>query len=460
MPPRKDYGPPTRRSSRLTQEPEAPAVKSEDTEPEKPVHPQNTEPEKPVLPDQETLHPEADEPVPSIEEESAEEFESADENDRDQAASESPEEETIISQHQSPTMTASNGDANQLNALLERIAQLEARAQDNDRGSRGVTPAQSAFGGENFTPTGFAAKPAFKPYGRDQEAKNPSYDQKAKKMGVDPGVFEGDKKKFDKWIVKVADKFMEDNETFKTERSRMAVLNALTEGTANDLLEGRYNSTEMPFRNAAEMVATLSAVYHDDNQGSKAREELRKLEYDQTDKNMDIHQFIGLVNSLADKANISKDDRKIVLYEHIPATINPQLFGDSKDLNISYEAFAVKVADSVLAQQRAFAKRQERKKERRSWDDAPVSRPSKHLESGRNLKEIKKLDNGVGMVKFSDKERQELRKDGKCFVCKKAGHVSKDCPEKKAMIAYLTREDEEEPQHSDSSSSFSDESEN
>ena len=116
---------------------------------------------------------------------------------------------------------------------------------------------------------------------------------------------------------------MEDADTFKTERSRMAVLNALTEGTANDLLEGRYNSTEMPFRNAAEMVATLSAVYHDDNQGSKAREELRKLEYDQTDKNMDIHQFIGLVNSLSDKANISKDDRKIVLYEHIPATINP-----------------------------------------------------------------------------------------------------------------------------------------
>ena len=75
--------------------------------------------------------------------------------------------------------------------------------------------------------------------------------------------FEGDKDKFDDWIVKVADKFDEDNETFKKERSCMALLNSLVDGNAKGLLAGRYQSTEMPFRNVAEMVATLSAVYYD-----------------------------------------------------------------------------------------------------------------------------------------------------------------------------------------------------
>jgi hypothetical protein len=81
-------------------------------------------------------------------------------------------------------------------------------------------------------------------------------------------------------------------------------------------LEARYSSTEIPFKNTAEIIATLSAVYHDHNQGSKARKKLRKLKYDNADKDMDIHQFIGKVNSLADKAGIAEAERKIVLYEH------------------------------------------------------------------------------------------------------------------------------------------------
>jgi len=36
-----------------------------------------------------------------------------------------------------------------------------------DRRDRGVTPANSVFGGDNFTPTGQAALPAFTPFGTD-----------------------------------------------------------------------------------------------------------------------------------------------------------------------------------------------------------------------------------------------------------------------------------------------------
>jgi hypothetical protein len=358
---------------------------------------------------------------------------------------------------------------NELDVLRERIIQLEAEAQiraqrehttnrdsDNDgnRQGRAITPANSAFGGTNFQPSGFAALAAFVPYGEDQNAANPKYDKKARPSGVNPGVFKGDKEEFDKWVIKLADKLEEDNETYKRERSRMALVNSLTEGNANNLLEGRYQSAEMPFRSVAEMVATLAAVYHDDNQGSKAREELRKLRYDMADKTMDIHQFIGKINSLADRANIPRSDRKTILYEHIPAYLNPQLLGDSKDPSLSYETFANKVADSALAQHRAYEERRERKQERREREPVVERKTTKKVlfstAAAATAPKTGKLDN---------KKKEELMSGGKCFICEKEGHLARNCPIKKTMAKVIAAsEEEEEEKASSSDSSSSDES--
>jgi hypothetical protein len=330
-----------------------------------------------------------------------------------------------------------------MDAVLKRLAELEkANNLGENRGARGVTPFASAFGGTEFKPTGFAALPHFKPYGKDQNAVNPDYDKKAKRSGIDPGVFTGNKAEFDKWVIKVHDKFDDDCETFRKERSRMAVINSLTQGLANDLIEARYQSTEIPFSSAAEMIATLSAVYHDDNQGTKAREELRDLQYDIRECTMDIHQFIGKVNSLADKANIAKKDRKTTLYEHIPANLNPQLLGDSKDPLISYENFANRVADSALAQARAFKERVKiREKRGKEAPRAEVIKPFK-----RENKTLKVE------VPVTDK----MKKDGACFLCGKEGHIARSCPDKTAKINALLTECQSDDESDDESTQSSD----
>lgn len=63
---------------------------------------------------------------------------------------------------------------------------------------------------------------------------------------------------------------------------------------------------------------------------------------------MDIYQFIGKVNSLADMANITKAERKIILYEYMLAGINPQLLREAKDPTIPYESFTSFVANLAL----------------------------------------------------------------------------------------------------------------
>lgn len=215
--------------------------------------------------------------------------------------------------------------------LRTQIQALQNDASDNGRGVRGVTPENSAFGGTTFTSTGFAAWDAFKPYGEDQKAENVAFDKSIRKAGVKPGVFEGDKTQLDQWIIMEAVIFEEDDPTYKTARSRMAVVNSLMEGPANELLEGRYRSKVHPFSGVAEMVATLATAYHDDIQASKSRNELRKMQYKPGDPAMDIHQFIDKINSLADRANVSLTDRKMTFYEHIPADLDTRLLTEAKD---------------------------------------------------------------------------------------------------------------------------------
>jgi len=258
----------------------------------------------------------------------------------------------------------------------------------------------------------------------------------------------------------VADKFDKDAPTFKTERSWMAVLNSLTEGPPNDLLEDCYSLVEVPFKNAAEMVATLLAVYHNSNWAIKARAELAKLKYNPSDRSVDIYMFISQLNSLADKVNIAKSERKTLLYKHVPARLNPQLLADSKNPLISYEAFASNVADSALAHQRAWEESQGRRQEKRDQsmlEAKPRHRPREHY--GRTRSNKQGSQSPPSSSRATVKTRKDEPKDTRaCFICKKEGHLAKACPEKKKMakmMMELDQSDQEEENPTDQSSTTS-----
>jgi Zinc knuckle len=308
---------------------------------------------------------------------------------------------------------------------------------------RDVSVAHSAFGGTNFVPYGFAAWDAFKPYGTDQNAKNPDYNDKRRKQGIDPSEFAGDKSQFDAWVTKLADKFVEDDETFKTERSRMAVVNSLLSGVPATLVQGRYRSTTYPFSNAAEMISTIQAVYHDENQASKARDELSKMLFDPNDKEMDIYQFIAQINGLADTANVRPEERKSVLYEHIPAKLNPQLLTEAKNPNCSYEAFSALVADSAMAQQRANdqyrAIREKGRAKGRRYIASGKRTTSPSKDKRQRSAERQSVPSSQ-MAQLSKDDRAKLAKENRCFVCQRVGHRARECPDGKAIAALMAEE--------------------
>ena len=338
--------------------------------------------------------------------------------------------------------------------LLARLAALEA---ENERlravtpglndGRRAATPADSAFGGTKFTPIGMAADKAFQPYGSDQETKNPDYSDKAKNRAENPGKFNGDQEEFDGWVRRVADKFLEDNSIFRTERSRMAFLMTQLEGEPLRSIEVRYQSPTDPFSCVAEMVQVLEAAYHDPNQASTARAELSRLRYAPGEK-ANIHRFIAQFNTLAQKAEIPKSSWKTLLWEHIPSYLNHQLLEDSKDPCISYEAFCNKVANSAYSYQRGYELRQEnnhRKKEKAAHNDrSNRTRKTDQKTSGEGQprKPIASKANHAKPV-TSREVRRALTQDekkvhwdaGTCFICGEADHESTECPDRKATTS-------------------------
>jgi hypothetical protein len=80
--------------------------------------------------------------------------------------------------------------------MKDQIAELASRQAGDDC----YTPDNSACGGKNFKPVGFAAKKAFKPYGDDQTTLNLNYNPKAKAYTEKPLTFNSNKTKFDNWV--------------------------------------------------------------------------------------------------------------------------------------------------------------------------------------------------------------------------------------------------------------------
>ena len=185
MPTKRDYGPPTRRSQRLTTASEEPEgittqvdVNDEEATAVAVATAEGTEPEEPARlalgdnREQDTL-------LPSIEEEEeSKDYDSAPENNNlEETADELPlkQEPSLPT---SFTMPDSDDQRSVVEQLLQCIAQLET-CNEPRHSIRGITPLNSVFGGTDFKPVGFAALPAFKPFGADQEANNALFDRKA-----------------------------------------------------------------------------------------------------------------------------------------------------------------------------------------------------------------------------------------------------------------------------------------
>jgi hypothetical protein len=346
-------------------------------------------------------------------------------------------------------------------------ASVSTSGDDADRPARAQrepTPTTSAFGGIKFRPTGIAARLEFRPYGASSLTKNPAYDKKARTTATDPGKFDGNRDEFDQWVIRVADKFAEDDETFKTERSRMALIYNLVMDPANKLIRTRYESVTNPYSSAAEMIQVLATAYYNQNQASDARAKLSKMMYEPGGK-MDINTFIAEVNSLADAAKVPVEDRKQILWEHFPPNIDNHLLSISRDPLVPYESFAQLVADAAYSQQRAYEINQERRRKSNATtgnktpsgkDKAPRSTmptPTKNPSTTSGVMPPTVLS---AKRPLTDEEKKAHWAKNTCFLCGQLGHIGKDCPDRNQLPSIKALKKRSDNKKSDVESSSDD----
>jgi hypothetical protein len=175
-------------------------------------------------------------------------------------------------------------------SLREENAELRARARDSadgiDTRERNRREQSTAFGSSSggpaatsFEPIGKAAWPAFKKFtGEDGEDRR--YNDKSKTRTKKQAKFGGDKAEFHPFLIRLRDKFVEDEATFRNEVSRMAYLYSLLEAKAMCAVEARYASDTRPFTCVAEMIQVLEPAFGNPNEFTEANDALCKHIYD------------------------------------------------------------------------------------------------------------------------------------------------------------------------------------
>jgi len=430
MPPRKDYPPASRSSARFstleaqvqqTAATNRPLLDDSDEDQTQGDQSDETAPFDKTL-EQTPGTQDQDNALPSIEDEQEPEFTDARERVEEQLAD-------VM-------------DSDEIRRLRQRIAELET-AQDNTARSHRE---QSAFAGSGtgFKPKNMAAWPAFAPY-EGENGKNPNYSANEKKRAEAPPKFGGKKNEFNSWLTKLADKFEEDDCTFRTEKSRMRYLRGLLEDKAEESIETRYTSTTRPYGNVAEMVQALESSFHDPNQSFQARDKLAKHIF-RPGKKIDIHEFIAEFNSLCQKAKVAETDWKQMLWSSIPADLDNSLLRATTDDMVDYEEFCQRVASAAYSNQRAYEQRMSNKPDR---EELRRDQSNKKRSGHKSPKAVEPASTSVKPVTslsvgrpLTLEEKKVHWENDTCFHCGKAGHQSGDCFKNKKVASVKEKQDE------------------
>lgn len=418
MPRKKDYGPPTRFSDRLQQN----QTTTEESE-EVTFNVEST------LSGDEELEEPPRTPSPTRVENSLEEPENFQDCPQSPTPTSTPSKASMSSSKEETLnieelLTVINGLQQEMRALKAATSNETATttAGTTSRSLRGTTPANSIHGNA-FALTGYAVRREFRPYGDDEQATNNHFDRKARLYSDRVEPFDGNPETFEDWVVSMADKFRRDGPTYQCERDRMGVLMNHLSNVPKQLVNDRYRSADNPWKSAAEIIGTLQAHYLDDNVELKASNELNQMFYDVAGPTT-IKEFITRVDTLANKAGYPPDKRKRLLKERIPSSLGPYLVALYKDDGVSYEAFQLAVVDAAENIKASYEERQSKRKAAGHTYKATRPEPL----GGR--KEAQDRDSG----KIDSKVATDTRE---CYLCKKPGHIAKDCPSRKKIARMI-----------------------
>jgi hypothetical protein len=250
--------------------------------------------------------------------------------------------------------------------------------------------------------------------------------RKSVKLDNPPKLSDGKEPRFEEWHLLIDQKLQANADHYDTPALRKALVISCTEGKARRHLAVRMrDESTNPYVDSKDMLDHLKTIYADPNRVITAKHKFRNLYMKGGDK---FHDFVSEFLWLAAEAEIAEESWKTELYHKFTTELQKLTIAESIRAGGSFQEFTeycsqtashLEVINNRTQRNRNFANR----KENASDNTTPNPRPSTPAV---------KREGTPAVDRIPDNERDRLMREGKCFNCKKPGHLSFNCPDKTA----------------------------
>jgi hypothetical protein len=254
--------------------------------------------------------------------------------------------------------------------------------------------------------------------------------EEPKKKGLpDPKhpLTDGKSPKFEDWLSMMENRFIIMDREYPTEQHRIAYIQTQIEGFAKEQIGKRFlKDNPRRFETVVEIFEALKVVFYNPNRVQEALDKFRDLQMKSTQK---YHDFLTTFTHHASEAEIPLETYKRELYSKLTPALRSMTWSQYNDAAITFESF------SALCNTAAYTFRTNLARENKP---AASPSPALRVSPAPRMPQITTSASSTAATtpkkRMNEVERLTLRKEGKCFYCKEAGHIAINCPRIKAKV--------------------------
>ena len=341
-----------------------------------------------------------------------------------------PQESAVAAGKKKATLTKSDliEQLAQRDAQLAELFQLLADKENRSRREAAATP-------ENVASAAAATTTRLTPRGDDSgdDGEAVTADSVAGRRSEkipDPPIFHNepgkDTMKFEVWHRAISNKLRVNADRFATDVAKQAYIESRIGGEAADALTPYLRDTHPePIDTSAKLLSHLWKEYSDPNRTQVALAAFQKLSLaNSTDFATFKNDFVRLAGELGRNKTEWKDE----FHTRLTPTMKTALAAQYVDPDVGFDRFARLGANIALVNKNAYEGYRPANPARGNRGGNRGNRSTRGGQPGSSGTPRLQGGGGAAPTKLTADDLRKLYNEGRCFVCRGKGHLSRECP--------------------------------